>query len=67
MRGNYPIDESADADDWVYWVSTVVAIGDRFVVGDTWCDRLDEVVAMQLVDRLVLAGRKTVDVGDSEK
>lgn len=37
-------------------VKLVLLLLMRMVVGDTWCDRPEEVVAMRLVAKLVLAG-----------
>lgn len=35
--------------------------------GDIWCNRMEEVVAVQLVDRLVLAGCKPTGVEELGK
>lgn len=56
-----------NADDWTSWVGITVAVDDRQVEKDTWRDRLEEVVAVRLVDRLVLAGCKSVGVEELGK
>lgn len=48
FEGGSPIDGSRD--DWACWFDTVVVVGDRLVVGDTWCVRPEEVVLLQLID-----------------
>lgn len=58
----YLINDSENADCCACLIDSVAVIGDRLVVGDEWCDMLEEMVVVLLIDRRVLVVHMVTDI-----